>query len=231
MNLREMMGLHVATLFTHDRQGNLERVNEPGGDLAPRFFLGLTDVGPVLRFRADVSTTIRDELARGVARLPGDVALPNRPIASGAFQAILARQAPVTRIWLGPAFRFPDSLPRWESVVPVTAKNSALLSPFLHAWADNIAAAQPMVALIADGHAKALCCTVRRTITAHEAGVETAVSARGRGYAGRVAAEWASLVRASGAEPLYSTSWQNTASLAVARKLRLIPIGSDLHMQ
>jgi hypothetical protein len=30
--------------------------------------------------------------------------------------------------------------------------------------------------------------------------------------------------------PLYSTSWQNQASLALARKLGLIQYGADLHI-
>ena len=36
-------------------------------------------------------------------------------------------------------------------------------------------------------------------------------------------------VRDLGDEPLYSTSWDNAASLRVAEKLGLIPYGEDLH--
>jgi hypothetical protein len=63
----------------------------------------------------------------------------------------------------------------------------------------------------------------------HEAGVETAAASR-RGHAPAVVAAWAAAVRALGAEPLYSTSWQNSASRAVARKLGLVPCGRDLHI-
>jgi hypothetical protein len=87
-----------------------------------------------------------------------------------------------------------------------------------------------MVALTVDGHAAAVCCSGRRTGTAHEAAVETAAPYRGRGYAARVVGAWARAVREMGCVPLYSTSWQNEASRDVARKLALICFGSDLHI-
>jgi predicted GNAT family acetyltransferase len=87
-----------------------------------------------------------------------------------------------------------------------------------------------MVALTVDGHAVAVCCSGRRTSMAHEAALETAPPYRGRGYAAQVVTAWAGVVRDMGRVPLYSTSWQNEASRAVARKLALIHFGSDLHI-
>jgi predicted GNAT family acetyltransferase len=87
-----------------------------------------------------------------------------------------------------------------------------------------------MFALVVDGHAVAVCASVRHTSVADEAGVDTAASFRGRGFAGQVAAAWAQAVRAESRIPLYSTSWQNDASRAVARKLGLAQFGSDLHL-
>ncbi|MXY71814.1 MAG: GNAT family N-acetyltransferase, partial [Dehalococcoidia bacterium] len=75
-----------------------------------------------------------------------------------------------------------------------------------------------------------VCGSVRITPEAHEAGVETSANARGRGFAVAVVAAWAQAVRALGAEPLYSTSWDNAASQAVASKLGLIPYASTFHM-
>jgi len=71
---------------------------------------------------------------------------------------------------------------------------------------------------------------VRVTPVAYEVGVETAPEFRGRGYAAPVVAAWARVVREAGRIPLYSTSWENTASQAVARKLGLVQYGSDLHL-
>jgi len=49
-------------------------------------------------------------------------------------------------------------------------------------------------------------------------------------FARDVTAGWARLVAASGAAPLYSTSWENTASQSVARKLGLVQFASDFHV-
>jgi predicted GNAT family acetyltransferase len=60
--------------------------------------------------------------------------------------------------------------------------------------------------------------------------VETARPFRGRGYAKAVVATWSATVRILGVEPLYSTTWQNTPSRALARALGLVSVGRDLHI-
>jgi len=60
--------------------------------------------------------------------------------------------------------------------------------------------------------------------------VETVLAYRGRGYANTVVAAWARDILATGRMPLYSTSWQNLASQAVARKLGLIQYGTDVSL-
>ena len=56
---------------------------------------------------------------------------------------------------------------------------------------------------------------------AAEAGVETAEAYPGQKLAPRVVAAWARAVADRGCIPLYSTSWDNEISRAVARKLGL----------
>jgi hypothetical protein len=43
-------------------------------------------------------------------------------------------------------------------------------------------------------------------------------------------AGWARVVQSLGAMPFYSTSWENTASQAVAKKRHLVPYGTDFHV-
>lgn len=87
-----------------------------------------------------------------------------------------------------------------------------------------------MSALVLEGRAVAVCCSVRRTDTAHEAGVETAAALRGRGHGAAAVRAWIRALREAGPLPLYSTSWQNGASQSVARKLGLLRFGNDLHV-
>jgi predicted GNAT family acetyltransferase len=89
------------------------------------------------------------------------------------------------------------------------------------------AGASPVMAVLVDGYAVSACACARRSMAAAEAGLETAPAFRGRGYAARVTSAWAAAVRATGRMPLYSTSWANALSLAVARKLELRIYATD----
>jgi GNAT superfamily N-acetyltransferase len=224
------MRVHVEALFTHDVEGDLVRVNEPDGAPAPRFFLGRTVDGSVRRFRHDVDNDVRRQLE---AASEDDILRAQTlgsPISPSRYEDILGRVAPVLRSWSGPAFCFPKELHAGIGTILVTHGNAQLLHPLLQGWVPDVRLCQPMVALTVDGRAVTVCCSVRRTDLAHEAGVETAPPYRGRGYAAHVVAAWARAVRDMGRVPLYSTSWQNEASRAVARKLGLIHFGSDLHI-
>jgi hypothetical protein len=91
---------------------------------------------------------------------------------------------------------------------------------------EELAERAPIVAVMEDGDAVSVCFCARRSVRAAEAGLETAAAFRGRGLGPRVTAAWAFEIRASGLLPLYSTSWSNSSSLAVARKLGLEPCAS-----
>ena len=220
------MVLHVEALFTHDVNGCLAHGNEPSHPIAPRFFLGQTLDGPVLRFRDDVGAAVRRELTRVAKQLPNTLdAIDPTP-----FQLILSRAAPVAQTETGPAFVFlEDAAP--NEAVRITAANAKCLESLLSAWRGDVELCQPMMVLVRDGSAVSICASVRTTPRADEAGLETAPAFRGQGYATIVVPAWARAVRAAGRIPLYSTSWENQASRGVAAKLHLTAFGSDLHIR
>ena len=229
----ELMRLHVEAEFTHDAAGHLVSTNEPAAAAAPRFFLGRTAIGVVRRYRHDVSEARRRalEAALAAAELEPPVAETDQPLDAATFEHILSEDAPIQHTSVGVAFRFPRAL----APVPGTrilrdTADVALLHPLLAAWAPDIQSSPPLVALVFEGQAVAVCGSVRISPRAREAGVETAAPFRGRGYAKAVVAAWSATVRAQGVEPLYSTTWQNSASRALARALGLVSVGRDLHI-
>lgn len=223
------MRLHVEALFTLDAAGRLLTVNEPGGAEAPRFFLGRTADGNACWFRHDVDAALAADLTALCASQHKGLAV-EAVLDDAPFVVRLAREEPVRKNWLGPAFRFPADLPGRGRAVRMTFDNAAVLTPYLEDWLENVSLGVPMTAVLEDGKAVSLCCSVRMTSRAHEAGVETHPDFRGRGHAARAVAAWARAVRELERVPLYSTSWENEASRALAAKLGLVQYGADLHM-
>jgi GNAT acetyltransferase len=226
----DLMRAHVEALFTHDVAGRMLRVNVPGGNDAPRFFIGRTAQGIERRFRHDVDDAMCLELERACAAEPASDKLMLSPHGSTPYENILGRAGPIRGIWAGPAYYFADELHTTPHATLITEANRDLLQLHLGEWLPDIATGQPLVACIVDGHAVSVCCSVRKTAVAHEAGVETAPEFRGRGYAAQAAAAWGNAVRRANRIPLYSTSWQNAASQALAARLELIRFGADLHI-
>lgn len=220
MTDRELMRAHIEALFTLDRDGRMLQVNVPGGNRAPRFFLGRTAPGNEWRFRDDVDGVLREELESLCIADPASAA---------PYEEVLARFAPVLSTWAGPAYRFPDDLPS-STAVRVTEENRDVLRPHLEGWLGDVTPENVMCASLVDGLAVSVCCSVRVTSVAHEAGVETVPEFRGQGHASQVVSAWGRALRDAGRIPLYSTSWQNVASQAVAHALRLTMYGSDLHI-
>jgi hypothetical protein len=226
----ELMQLHVEALFAHDANHDLLRVNEPNGAPAPRFFLGRTREGVICRFRHDVDAGTRRALRAAVEdhmTRATSIDLLADPL---PYQRLLSRVAPVEKTWFGPAYCIPERPAVSVRTVAITAANAELLRPLLETWLPDVPRCQPMMALEVDGWVVTLCCSGRRTNEADEAAVETVTSYRNRGYGRVVVQAWASAVYAQGRIPLYSTSWENTASQAVMRKLELAPFGVDLHV-
>jgi GNAT superfamily N-acetyltransferase len=224
------MRLHVEALFTRDASGCLLAVNEPGGGPAPWFFLGRTVEGVLVWLRRDVSDAFATDLRALCGAEPRGFDVEPNSIKDAPFITRVSLEAPVTKIWTGPAFEVPTDLPDSGSAVRVTADNADVLNPYLEAWHADVDAATPMVVVLVGRSAVSVCASVRVTAQAHEAGVETHPAFRGRGYGPKAVAAWAKAVRERGCIPLYSTSWSNGSARGLARKLGLVQFGSDLHV-
>jgi hypothetical protein len=139
---------------------------------------------------------------------------------------LLAQHAPITKVDAGPAYILPRLVVP-ERVVMITPENAALLTRYFGWLQDDLAPYAPVAAVIADGAAVSVCFSSRLTAQAGEAGLYTEALYRGRGYAPDVVRGWVAGIRATGRHPLYSTSWENSASLAVARKVWAIQYSVD----
>ena len=231
LNDDELMDLHVQALFTHDARSRLVSVNVPGGGgVAPRLFIGRTRTGCLWRFRADLPETLVEELEALCADEPAGEELHGTPRHAEAYVRLLDGHAPVRSVEAGPAYHFTEYFEPSRPLLALTETNAEILRGGFEGLVEELPAWQPFFALVEDGRAVSVCRSVRITPAAHEAGVETLPEFRGKGYAKEVVAGWARAVQSTGAVPLYSTSWENTASQALAKKLRLAPYGDDFHI-
>lgn len=240
------MECHLDALFTRDARGRLVAVNEAGGGAAPRLYVGFTPEGSTHATRHDQPQDLLRRLAEAATDLGP---IDEEVMLAGTLcrlRNLVERNAPVERVWSGPVFTVPQGLGSPPGgmtgsrigggtgarsvVVAVSPSNAEVLHPHMAEWLEDVADNVPMYASLERGEAVSLCCSVRMTERAHEAGVETHPDHRGRGHAASVVAVWAEAVRMRGVVPLYSTSWDNHASRGLARSLGLIEIGADLHL-
>jgi len=220
----ELMNIHVRALFTHDTGSRLLFVNEPDNAVtpAPRLFLGRTRAGSVWRFHADLPDKLCEELNVLCAGEPPVNAEFNEPPRHlETFVRLLEQHAPVQNVSNGLAYQFIKYELPSNRLMAVTEDNPEILQGGFEKLIEELPVWQPFVVLVKENRAVSVCRSIRLTSEAHEAGVETLPEFRGNGYAEQVVCEWARLVRKTGAIPLYSTSWENHASQAVARKLGL----------
>jgi hypothetical protein len=225
------MAMHVHTLFTHDAHSRLLCVNEPGGGApAPRLFLGRTRAGNLWRFRADLPASLIEALDALCVDEPVGTEFHSNPRHGAAYVRLLETHAPVHPLWMGPAYHITAYPEPSRPLLALTATHAERLRGGFETLVAELPAWQPFLALVEEGRVVSVCRSVRITPAAHEAGVETLPDFRGRGYAQDVVAGWARAVRSLGAIPFYSTSWENTASQAVTKKLQLVPYGADFHV-
>lgn len=227
------MRLQVSNLFRLDGNGRLASTNETPALEAPRMFLGRTATRNVWHLRHDLPAEQTGRLASLLEREPPLGKPGDEPSCLGRAVAILERDQPVTRIHRGPAFVF-ETPPAAGSATRLLATGD--LTPFHPqlqemGWIDAPAdCQQPFVVIEAEGSVVAICHSSRSSAEAAAAGVSTAPDYRGRGFARRAAAAWATEVMGGGRTAFYSTTWDNAASRAIASGFGLRFFGEDCHI-
>ena len=229
----ELLAQRAHLLFRHNADERITEFNEPwpwGTRPGPLVYLSRAVGSQIVRFRADAPPGLVEAVQAFVDALPLRASLPSEDDGTAdALNAIAAPSVPGATGAAGPVFAFPAPLFPLGAIqlYPGTA---GLLHPSLVTWAPDLPYARPAFVAIVDRQAVAICASVRLTAGAAEAGVETALDYRGRGAAGLATIAWAEAVRKAGRTPFYSTSWSNKASLAVARKLELVPVAEDIRL-
>lgn len=230
----QLIDIQVSALFACDADGRLRYIAEPGYaeaelDPAPRLWMGRTTSGNRWRFRHDLPEDLMRDLDELCRAEPIAVNLADPPVQADAIRAVLQAYAPIVEEVRGPAYWIPDAVPVPDAAVLISEANAELLDahfPWKRTSRAGITTG-PVTATVVDNRAVSICYCARLNDQAAEAGVETAESVRGHGYAGAAVAAWAATIRQRGLLPLYSTSWDNYASQGVARKLGAVCYGED----
>lgn len=221
------MRQQARTLYEQDQWGRLYRIPDltaPESDWepAPRFFMGRTVAGNLWHFRHDLPAALVNEL--------DDLCRREAPLGAGEPQVAPAIRALLGggEEWRGPAYLIPPQRETGQAVEITSATVEGLL-PHFPGTAQRVrrGVSGPVTAVLRDGQAVAVCSWVRQSGTAAEAGVFTLESHRGHGYAAQITALWANLLHPRKIRPLYSTSWENTASQGVASRVNAQFFGED----
>jgi RimJ/RimL family protein N-acetyltransferase len=233
----DLLRLHASVLFDIDETGRLVGVNEPGGGAPPRLFLARGRREHQLWLRTDVTPKTADAcrwIADGLppwTGQPTDRSLfdPLRAAVGSDFDPRGASpdgELPAAAEWQGPALRFgpqatTSSDDETAAVQRIDAASAHLLERHFPYTRQVLDSRIPVLGVVLDGWVVSACYSARRRPSAAEAGVATEEPYRGRGLAAMVVAAWRDAVERDGGVPLYSTSWDNGASRALARKLGL----------
>ncbi|PHA03317.1 GNAT family N-acetyltransferase [Bacillus pseudomycoides] len=219
----KLMELQADVLFKYDSSGRMTELNAPGGLVAPLFFLGRTREGNVIRFNKISPNPKMDKVLQVINNNEHIVDLSSLIV-------ILNEIRPISSIWIGPAYVFPENFNMTSVAVRVTNENKELLKVGFPDLFEEFEWRHPCFAIIQDSNAVSVCCSARKSTKAAEASVETLEAYKGNGYGTKSVIAWANEVKKEGLHPLYSTAWDNFSSQAIAKKLGLYKYGVDFHI-
>lgn len=220
--------LHVDTAYRQDERNRLVAINDWEPRTVPRLQLGRTAESVIWRFRHDLPDSVCDELD-GVCRREKPPDTDAASVEVEKYQTILHKHGLSSVQWAGPVYWF-ASMPRVRGeAIQISSNNEHLLRDDLASWCPDVPHQQPMLVVVEDGKAISVCASVRKSATAHAAGVETSTEYRGRGHAVIAVPGWVITVQEMGLVALYSTSWANQTSQRLAAKVGATVIGEELH--
>lgn len=219
----DLIAIQVEVLFVHSPVGKMKCVNEKGNPKAPRFFLGRTREVSITRYHCNVDD-------KTISKIEKLIREPSNHIEIAKIINVLNEERTVENIWMGPAFMLPNNLHKPTRTIQITEKNKELLRENFPNLIEQMEWRQPYFAIVQNEKVVSICCSARSTPVAAEASVETLAEFQGNGYGTDVVTAWAISIQEEKRIPLYSTSWDNYASQAVARKLKLINYGMNLHI-
>jgi len=211
-NKLELMEMQTKALFTHDNNNFIRNINDLDGAPAPRFFLGRTPEGNVMRFRYDLPQGIIKKLTNLVAAESTSFNLPRNTVLLEKIKEILKEHQEIQKIFEGPAYRIPRGLAFPSDVIKMTKDNIYLLKNGFDYMLSELEFWEPCFVKFVNGRAVSICFSSRIADASHEAGVETLPDFRGKGYAADAVVAWATAIYEMNRIPTYSTSWDNSAS-------------------
>ncbi len=199
---------------------------DPDDQNAPSLYACLGADRLVYAFRHDVSPE-RVEHATAVLEALSDALFESPEQLADAAEALAATWGDGAARTSGPIYRVPRGLPQDPDVVLLDAARRHTLADSFPHTRRHLLALVPCAARLVDGKAVSICRTIRRSRFALEAGVDTLEAHRGRGTGAAVVAAWAEQAWREGRVPCYSTEWTNGASMALAHRLHMIPVGAE----
>lgn len=113
----EMLKIQVSTLYTINEQQHLLSINEPGGGQAPALFIGMTSAGSLIYYHEQLPPDLMNELGKD-CELPLDIQKLIRKVET--FE-------PVNRVWMGPAYAFPELSHEWNQKVQLIGQEQRYL--------------------------------------------------------------------------------------------------------
>jgi hypothetical protein len=229
--VKSLIEVQLEVLFARNQRGRLMATRDPEARPAPRLFLGRSRERNVWAVRVDVDGPTKRTLDRCCSAEPTiDSPRADRiPTCRELVQQVLA---PIESEWRGPAYVLPEELPCDARAREIAASETSGWREVFPWLVDHFDALAPVVIAFADGQPASVCRSPRGcTAVAAEAGVETLEPFRNRGLATAAVARWARAVQRTGRLALYSTSWENAASLSVARRLSARLYGENWHLR